>query len=125
VYFAFSASLRIFDENLDPDEISRTIGLTPTHTHRKGEARSRHSPPWNHDMWIYAPPLDESRPLEEHIMALWEAVRPHMAYLRASSNATRWMSFAVTAATAGLRALKSVIVASACLPSWRSPSEFP
>jgi len=33
-------------------------------------------------MWIYQPSVDRERPLDEHIMALWDAVRPHIPYLR-------------------------------------------
>jgi len=40
VYRRFSASLRIFGGNLDFDEFSRTLELTPTHSHRKGTQRS-------------------------------------------------------------------------------------
>jgi hypothetical protein len=84
VYFAFSASLRIFGDSLAIDEITKKLSLTPTHSHRKGEQRSSRSrsAPWPHDMWSYEPPVDKARPLHEHIMALWDAVRPNMAYLR-------------------------------------------
>ena len=82
VYFAFSASLRIFGDGVDIDEITKTLGLTPTHSHRKGEQRSSRSAPWPHDLWSYQPPIDEARPLHEHITALWDAVRPHIPYLR-------------------------------------------
>jgi len=82
VYFCFSASLRIFGDGLDIDEISWTLGLTPTHSHRKGARRGSRSVPWPHDMWSYEPAVDEARPLHEHIMALWDAVRPHIPYLR-------------------------------------------
>lgn len=84
VYFAFSASLRIWGDGVDIEEITKTLGLTATHAHRKGEQRSSrsHSAPWPHDMWLYEPPIDATRPLHEHIMALWDAVRPHIPYLR-------------------------------------------
>lgn len=82
VYFCFSASLRIFGDGLDIDEITRTLGLTPTHSHRKGQRRGSHSVPWPQDMWSYQPAVDKARPLHEHITALWDAVRPHIPYLR-------------------------------------------
>jgi hypothetical protein len=82
VYFCFSATLRIAGNDLDIDKITRKMGILPTHSHRKGERRSRGAPPWQHDMWSYTPPIDEAQPLHEHIMALWNAVRPHMSYLR-------------------------------------------
>ena len=39
-YFAYSTSLRIAGEISDMDEISATLGLSPTHSHRKGEKRN-------------------------------------------------------------------------------------
>jgi Domain of unknown function (DUF4279) len=82
VYFNFRASLRIYGDGVDIDEISRTLGLTPTHSHRKGSRRSPGSAPRLHDAWNYRVPVDSARPLHEHIMALWDAVRPHIPYLR-------------------------------------------
>ena len=73
-YVRFRATLRITGEGLDFAEISRTLGLKATHTHRKGGKRKV-------DMWLYHAPVDRTHPLDEHIMAIWEAVRPRMAYL--------------------------------------------
>lgn len=82
VFFNFSASLRIYGDGVDIDKISRTLGFTPTHSHRKGERRTPSSAPWPHDMWSYQSLVDRARPLHEHIMALWDAIRPHIPYLR-------------------------------------------
>jgi hypothetical protein len=81
-YFCYSATLRIWGDIPDLDDISRRLGLVPTHSHRKGERRGPRSPGYEHDMWSYQPPLEETRPLEEHILALWEVVRPHVEYLK-------------------------------------------
>jgi hypothetical protein len=78
----FSASLRIFGDALDFAEITRTLGVQPTHQYRKGERRSSRAVPYKHNGWIFRPSLDETRPLTEHILALWVVVRPHVAYLR-------------------------------------------
>jgi len=80
VFFRFRASLRIAGEGLDFDEISRTLGLTPTHQHRKGEPHGHGSR--RQDVWIFDAPIDRERPLHEHIMALWDAVRSQIPYLR-------------------------------------------
>jgi len=80
VFFRFRASLRISGKGLEFDDISRTLGLTPTHQHRKGEPHGHGSR--RQDIWIYQAPIDKERPLDEHIMALWNAVRPHIPYLR-------------------------------------------
>ena len=80
VFFRFRASLRIAGEGLDFEEISRTLGLTPTHQHRKGEPHGQGLR--RQDIWIYDAPIDRERPLHEHIMALWDAVCPQIPYLR-------------------------------------------
>ena len=81
-YFCFSATLRIWGAIPDLDAISRRLGLEPTHAHRKGEKRGPRSPGYRHDHWSYSPPVAEERPLEEHILALCEAVRQHVDYLK-------------------------------------------
>jgi Domain of unknown function (DUF4279) len=80
VFRRFRASLRISGDGLGMDEISRTLGLTPTHTHRKGEPHGNGSR--SQSIWIFEPAIDRTRPLDEHIMALWNAIRPHIPYLR-------------------------------------------
>ena len=81
-FFKFSSTLRIHGDGIDIDEISKTLGLTPTHSHRKGDLRAPSQRPWRDDAWHYSPPVERERPLHEHIMALWDAVRPHISYLR-------------------------------------------
>lgn len=84
-WFAFSATLRIHGEGLDFDEISRTLGVQPTYTHRKGECNSKQRPDleWKDDAWHYGVGLDESRPLQDHILALWQVLKFHVPYLKA------------------------------------------
>ena len=74
-YARFKATLRITGENLNLDRITEGLGVKPSHTHRKGNGRKV-------DMWAYTAPVERSSPLDEHIMALWEAVGPRMPYLR-------------------------------------------
>jgi hypothetical protein len=81
-YFCYSATLRVSGEISDLDEITRRLDLTPTHAHRKGEKRGPRSPGYKQDMWAYKPPVEETRPLEEHIQALWDAIRPNTSYLK-------------------------------------------
>jgi hypothetical protein len=81
-YFAYSASLRIFGDAVDFDEITRTLGMAPTHSHRKGDKKGPRSPPYKHDMWSFSPNVAEQRPLAEHIDALWSAIRHSEEYLR-------------------------------------------
>ena len=82
VFRRFRASLRISGDGLDFDEISSVLGLTPTHTHRKGEQRTPHSKTWPNDAWHYQAQIDCERPLDEHIMDIWNAVRSQIPYLR-------------------------------------------
>jgi hypothetical protein len=81
-FFCFRASLRIFGENVPFDEISSRLGVQPTHRHRKGERRSPSHAGYSHDMWNYQSPLDKNEPLERHIEALWQVVKPAVEYLK-------------------------------------------
>jgi hypothetical protein len=82
-YFAYSATLRIFGECLDLDDITHQLALTPTNSHRKGDRRGPRSAPYKLDMWSYTPPVPEEQPLEVHIDALWADIQHATAYLRA------------------------------------------
>ena len=79
--FAYSATLRIFGQQLDFDAISEALGLLPTNTHRQGERKGPKSPPYKEDAWFYSPDVPEERPLGEHIGALWAAVQLKKAFL--------------------------------------------
>jgi hypothetical protein len=81
-YFEFSATLRIFGIIADLDGITRTLGLNPTHLHRRGEKRGLRSKPYDHDMWSYTAPVPVACPLQEHLAMLWKALQPHVEYLK-------------------------------------------
>ncbi|HTB85768.1 MAG TPA: DUF4279 domain-containing protein [Candidatus Sulfotelmatobacter sp.] len=78
----FSTSLFIKGDGLDLDEISRTLGLTPTNLSRKGERYGHAQTLCVFDGWYYSPKVDGSRPIDAHLAALSDAVRPHIQYLR-------------------------------------------
>jgi hypothetical protein len=80
-YFAYSATLRIFGENLDFDEITTKLALQPSMSYRKGERKTPQSPPWQQDAWFYQAPLGESEPLENHIDFLWAKIKDKKDYL--------------------------------------------
>ena len=82
-YFEYSATLRIFGAITDIDEITRTLGVPPSHTHRRGERRLPISRPYEHDMWSYVAPVPRDRPLHVHIDTLWAHLQPHRDYLLA------------------------------------------
>lgn len=81
-HFCFSATLRIWGDIPDLDDFSRRLGLEPTHAHRKGERRGPRSPEYRDDHWSYSSPVAEEKSLEEHILALWKAIRQHGDYLK-------------------------------------------
>jgi hypothetical protein len=82
-YFHFSATLRIHGEDVPFEQISERLGVKATHLHRKGERRGSRSPAYDDDAWHFQPPVPETEPLERHIEALWQVVRPHVEYLKA------------------------------------------
>ncbi len=81
-YFHFSVTLRIHGQNVPFSEISNQLGVQPTHIHRKGERRSKSHKGYNDDAWQFAPSLSETESLERHIEALWQIIRPQVAYIK-------------------------------------------
>lgn len=81
IYFAYSATLRIFGEIPDLHEFSQRLGIAPTSSHRRGEKKGPNSPPYTHDIWSYTSPVKESEPLHVHIDSLWNTFREHKEYL--------------------------------------------
>ena len=79
-YFEYSATLRIFGQNLGHEAITATLGLDPTHSHKQGDIKYRNSP-FEFDMWSYKVPVERTQPLEKHINFLWEQIKAHKEYL--------------------------------------------
>jgi hypothetical protein len=80
-WFRYLADLRIFGAISDLDELTRNLGLAPTHSHRRGDRRTPVSDPYQHDMWAYRAPVSREHSLGEHIDVLWGAICPHKDYL--------------------------------------------
>ena len=78
LYFNFDASLRVFGQIDDLSEIFRIVGIEPTHSHKKGEKRTEISAPYEHDMWIYTPPIEGIEKLSVHLDTLWGVIRPNI-----------------------------------------------
>lgn len=76
LYFAYSATLRIFATDLDLDFVTATLGFEPTSTFRVGQNRTPVSTPSKHNAWHLASGLPEEEPLAAHIDALWQRLRP-------------------------------------------------
>ena len=51
-----NVTLALYSEELEPEEVSRALGVQPTHAHRRGERRGSRSPPSRTGAWF----------LEEH-----------------------------------------------------------
>jgi Domain of unknown function (DUF4279) len=84
LYFKYSATLRIFGTIPVLDQITQSLGVTPTHTHRKGDRIFLHrpsSPVFEHDHWSYESSVDENEKLHVHIDALWEVFKDRREYL--------------------------------------------
>jgi hypothetical protein len=81
LWYAYSATLRIFGDIQDLDEITQHLGVVPTDAHRKNELRGPDSPMYKHDMWSYEALVDMSEPLHVHIDALWNTFKEHKQYL--------------------------------------------
>ena len=69
-YFSYSATLRIYGHISDLDAVSRELQITPTHTHRRGDARRIGARPYSQDMWSYEVPEDATKPLSAHLRLL-------------------------------------------------------
>jgi hypothetical protein len=82
VYFAYSASLRIFGSILNLDEITERLGVTPRETHRRGDRGwGPNLPLYDHDMWSYKAPVNKGESLHAHIDVLWKIFREPTTYL--------------------------------------------
>jgi hypothetical protein len=82
IYFAYSATLRIFGHIPNLDEITQRLGVVPSKTHRKGDRGwGSNLPPYKHGMWSYGAPVQETEPLHVHIDTLWNTFRERKEYL--------------------------------------------
>jgi len=73
----FGAGLRIKNAPELHDEISKI--LKPTHVHKKGEKKFKEKV-WDNDIWILDSPLSDEKDLIEHILWIWEQIKPHIEY---------------------------------------------
>ena len=77
------ASLSISGDSLQPDNITLSLGLTPTRTGVKGErSSSRNSVARRTSFWIFTCPLSDSLPLAEHLAWLLDQLEPKVDLVR-------------------------------------------
>ncbi len=85
-----TASFRIGGENLEPASISEKLGLTPDHSHRKGDLRSgSDNRVYRSGIWLITSKLPEEESLESHLGDLLRQLEPHQTYLRSLSEHTK------------------------------------
>ncbi len=79
--YSFSASLRIMEAPMPHDEISSRI--EPSHVHKRGDIRIKKlNKKWDNDIWSLRSPLPEKTELTEHLMWIWEQIKPHSQYIK-------------------------------------------
>jgi uncharacterized protein DUF4279 len=81
------ASIRIFSETLEPEEIGAALGLKATRTHSKGQPRSpRFKAVWRESFWSLQSPLGEDSDLASHLRWLLDALDPKLGVIRSLSE---------------------------------------
>lgn len=90
-FFLFDASIRIGGAGKFHNEITKNTGLSPIRSHLSGDRVSQRSTAVrNEDIWIFTSPLERTRPIEEHIDWLLNAVSPHVDYLSGITKNAAW-----------------------------------
>ena len=79
-------TLALYGEDLDPEEITKLLGVEPTSAHRRGDTRSRGARPYPKGAWflklVGTPPRGPAELLEDLLervppasVALWQGLR--------------------------------------------------
>ena len=73
-----TASFNLRGDDLDPAEVTRSLGIDPTDEHRKGEDRSgpRFKGTWPHGWWSLESALPQSEAFEAHVEWLFDKLEP-------------------------------------------------
>ncbi|MCL2400859.1 MAG: DUF4279 domain-containing protein [Defluviitaleaceae bacterium] len=80
----YSVGFRIIDDNLDPAEITKMLGIVPDDAHRKGEPNTKITPkgkilhyaPFNTGIWIVNSHEERHEILARHIKSLLDILYP-------------------------------------------------
>jgi len=76
-----SAGLRIMGKGLEHEEVSRKLGLVPSHTHHAGEL-DKFGAPYPQDMWLLESPLGKRKHLDTHLKWLGQQLKPSLGQLK-------------------------------------------
>lgn len=96
------ATLRLFHEDLDPDRVSRLLGVQPTKGHRRDDLRPGGASPYRTGMWSLSTEDLGSLDIREHLDHLLDVAEPRadaLAQLRLAG--TRQDVFCYWATTDG------------------------
>ncbi|RQP21159.1 DUF4279 domain-containing protein [Piscinibacter terrae] len=86
IYFPdeVAVALCVYGSDLDPIEVTKLLGVDPTHAHRRGERKTLRSPPWDKGAWIRElrcfEPIDPDGMFEELLLdvssepAVWRSL---------------------------------------------------
>jgi hypothetical protein len=80
------ARIKIFGRDLDPDEVTSRLGLTPTRVLRAGHPRPRTSIVEKEGLWELKSDLPEDRDLAEHVASVLGKVVPLTHLVREMSG---------------------------------------
>ena len=81
-YRWYIAGLRIFGNIQDFETITQKLGLSPDHTHRRGERRTRSAQPYRHDAWQIKACVPRERELKHHLLWIYRRLHKKTAALR-------------------------------------------
>jgi hypothetical protein len=80
----YTVELRVFGPNVDPDEVTKSTGVSPTQVRRKGDQKSPSST-WKSNMWAFEvvqPGQQDWPSLSDGLSALMNRFRPVQDRLR-------------------------------------------
>lgn len=71
------ATLRLYDDRLDPDEITQRLGITPTDSHRRGALHGSRAQAWKQTHWsLTSQDQPIPRDLEPHVAWVLDKIEP-------------------------------------------------
>jgi Domain of unknown function (DUF4279) len=84
------AAVRIFGDDLQPEEIETALGLKATRSHIKGQPRSpRYKGVWHETYWCLDSPLADERNMTDHLNWLLDSLEPRGDVIKALSGKYR------------------------------------
>jgi hypothetical protein len=76
-------SFRIFAPNLLPEDVTKTLQLTPDYIHHQGDFPNNDPKysPYKHGMWLLRSKVSDGEPLESHLQNLIALLEPKRTYI--------------------------------------------